>query len=322
MHDLSTPGFIAGIDIGGTNVRFALAEVGAPSHMRIRTATATPSTDGLEPFLDFLATELGACLRAVEAGWGDLAAVGCVAPGITDARTGVVRNAVNLGWLDVPLAASLAERLGVETAVENDVNAAALAEYVYGAGRGCHSLVYLTVSTGVAAGIVVENRLLRGYHHAAGEMGQFLPDRVHIGKDWGDNGCLEMTAAGVGLGRAWAQRQGVTSPTTTSAIEVFAAAESGDPEAIALVERAADYLAQAAVAIGTLIDPEVLVLGGSIAQNEALIANRIKEVVQTTLPFVPRIVRAALGGDAPLIGALRLAARRLQHNHIPLSAGG
>ncbi len=300
---------IAGIDIGGTNVRCALAEEDAPGQIIARRSTRTPLDGGVEPVLDVILDEMARCLHEAGRDSDELAAIGCVAPGITDAARGVVIEVANLpGWRDIPLRSLLERRFGRPAVVENDVNAAALGEFAYGAGQGCHSLVYLTVSTGVAAGIVVEGRLLRGYHHAAGELGYFIPDPVHLGKNWEPSGCLELTSAGIGLAHAWADLRGGPA-TSDRAIEVFDAARAGDTDAVALVNRAADYLAQAAIAIGNLIDPERLVLGGSIAQHQAMITNRIRDVVETTLLFPPDIVDAALGGDAPLIGALTLAAQ-------------
>lgn len=300
---------LGGIDIGGTNVRCALAERDTPGQILVRRSAKTP-TGGVASVLDVIQAEMGHCLREADRDSGELAAVGCAVPGITDAARGTVIEVANLsGWRNVPLAVLLERRFGVPALVANDVNAAALGEFSHGAGRGCHSLVYLTISTGVAAGIVVEGRLLRGYHHAAGELGYFVPDPVHLGKNWEPSGCLELTSAGIGLAQAWAALRG-GPPTPDRAIDVFEAARAGDADAEALVRRAADYLAQAAIAIGNLIDPERLVLGGSIAEHQARIANRIRDVVTTTLLFPPDVVHAALGGDAPLIGALTLAARK------------
>ncbi len=310
MSPSSPSRLLAGIDIGGTNVRCALAPVDQPDEFLVWTTGATPAEEEPERFVAFLAEEVRGCLRSLGREAEGLAGVGCVAPGITDVRAGVVRYAANLDWADVPLTALLERHLGAPAIIENDVNAAAMAEYTSGAGQEAQSLVYLTVSTGVAAGIVVEGQLWRGAHHAAGEIGFFIPDPRHLGKDWGRNGCLELTAGGVGLARTWAERHGGNG-APGEAVEVFTQARNGNAEAVELVHRAADYLAQAVVAVGALLDPEVFVLGGSIAQNEAWIAGRIREVVDETLPFPMKIVHSKLGGDAPLLGALALAARNV-----------
>lgn len=311
MASLSDASLVAGIDIGATNLRCALARKDTPGRLIAQRHMKTPTGTGTEPVLDAIETAFEHLLHDVEANWQAIASFGSTAPGITDARHGIVIDAVNMpGWIDIPWKASLEARFDRPSVVENDVNAAALGEYTYGAGQDADVLVYLTISTGVAAGIVIEGTLLRGHHHAAGELGYFVPDRTHLGKDWEGIGCLELTSAGVGLSRQWAAEQGGPG-STDRAREVFSAAEEGHPAAKALVTRAADYLAMAAVALATVIDPEVIVLGGSIAKHQERISGRIREVVATTVPFPPRIVPAGLAGDAPLVGALTLAARRV-----------
>ena len=302
--------FIAGIDIGGTNIRCAVADLKQLTRMHARRSVRTPVDAAPRAFVELISAQINLCLDEAGLSRTMLASVGCAAPGITDAEAGVVISAANLqGWRDVPLARLLEVRFGVPAAIENDVRAAALGELKYGAGsmkEDCRSLVYMTISTGVSAGIIVDGKPLRGAHHFAGELGYFLPDPAHIGKDWGNNGCLELTAAGVGIAQEWATRH-ENLPTDFSAADVFAAARAGDDVAVKITERASGYLAQAAVALCTIIDPEVFVLGGGIAENEPRLVERISEVVRSTLPYPPPVVKAELGGDSPLIGALTLA---------------
>lgn len=299
---------VAGVDIGGTNIRCAVARLEEPARTLTRRSIRTPADTAPQSIVDLISAQIDLCLNEAGLGRESLARFGCAAPGITDAERGVVVSAANLpGWFEVPLARLLAEKFSVPAAIENDVRAASLGEFNFGAGRGCRSLVYMTISTGVSAGIIVDGRPLRGAHHFAGELGYFLPEPAHIGKDWGLNGCLELTAAGVGIAQQWATRSGKPE-SDFSAADVFAAARTGDDEAARIIERAGDYLAQAAVSLCTIIDPEIFVLGGSIAENEPRLVERISEVLKTTLPYPPPVVKAELGGDSPLIGALALVA--------------
>jgi glucokinase len=298
---------VAAVDIGGTNLRCAVAGLDDPRRIIARRSVRTPTSEAPDPFLDLVSAEIDRCLAEAGRKRESLVSVGCTAPGITDPEAGVVRTAANLpGWSRVPLVAMLESRLAVKAAIENDVKAAALGELEYGAGRGRQSLVYMTVSTGVSAGIVVGGKILRGHHHAAGEIAYLLPEPAHIGRDWGENGCLELTAAGVGIAREWAAKRGVAGEPA-SASDVFEAARAGDGDAVAIVGRAGDYLAQAAVALCAIVDPEALVLGGGIAENTPELRDRIAHVVRETLPFPPDVVRAELGGDSPLAGAVALA---------------
>ena len=254
--------------------------------------------------LRLIAQLLPRCLDKL--GQKSVCAVGCAAPGMTDAQKGIVLDAANLpGWVNVPLASLLANNLGVATFVENDVNAAALAEAATGAGRGCHSVVFMTISTGVAAGIVVEGQLVRGAHHSAGELGNIVPDPRHLDQDWAPNGCLESTAAGVGLASSWLANTG----DQLSSEQIFGLADAGNAAAERLVARATDYLAQAALALGSILDPERLILGGAIGLRQPRVSKRIDAVLRSALPAPPEVVPAALGDHAPLVGALMLAAR-------------
>lgn len=301
--------YVIGIDIGGTQTRCALARADRPDHIIQYRVLPTPRGSVTE-FLNAIGDSINACMAAEGIRVGLLQAIGCCACGITDSERGIVVDAHNIeGWTDIPIAQLLTDRFGAHTEVENDVNAAALAESLLGAGRACHSMVFFTVSTGVAAGIVIGGELLRGAHQAAGELGFFLPDPRLIDQDWMPSGCLETTSAGVGLAQAWAALCGGSSQADR-AIEVFAAARDGHKDAQRLVSRAADYLAQAAVAVGNLIDPDRIVLGGSIARHQPVIIDRMREVTARTLPFPPDIVHGTLGDKAPLVGVLIMAAKR------------
>ena len=295
---------VAGVDVGGTNIRFAVAAKGDPTQPLATGRVKTPSDADPGTLADLILDQVDLCLIEARSSRQMLLGIGCAVAGITDSIEGVIVSAANLpGWRDVPLARMLEERFGTPATVENDVRAAALGEFRHGAGKGLGSLVYMTISTGVSAGIVVDGNLLRGRHNFAGEIAYMLPEPCHIGTDWGINGCLELTAAGVGIAKEWSAKQGYSA----SPADVFAAARAGNDDAHRIVERAGNYLAQAAVALCTVIDPEVLVLGGGIVENEQALVDKIREIVRDTLPYAPQVVLAGLGKDSPLIGALVLA---------------
>ncbi len=291
---------MAGIDIGGTRTRSAVASVDAPARILCRRDRMTPGP-GVAAVIDAIAEDLEACCS--ELGRGDIVAAGCTAPGMTDPERGLVVEAANLpGWNAVPLRSLLQQRLDVRVAVENDVNAAAMAEAAYGHAAGCRTAVYVTVSTGIAAGILVDGKLLRGSHHSEGELGSMVPEPGHLDKDWRPNGCLESLAAGVGLAEAWRKAGG-----KPSARHVFESAESGSEKALALVRRTRDYLAQALIAVGCIVDPQIVILGGSIALNQRVVAKDLEQRLRSALPFPPALAFARFGEDNPLIGALAMA---------------
>ncbi len=291
---------VAGIDIGGTRTRSAVASVDAPARILCRRDRMTP-VQGVAAVIDAVSEDLEA--GCSELGKGKIVAAGCTAPGITDPERGVVVEAANLpGWNAVPLRRLLRERLGVRVAVENDVNAAAMAEAAYGHAAGCHAAVYVTVSTGIAAGILIDGKVLHGSHHSAGELGSLVPAPGHLDKDWRPIGCLESLAAGVGLAEAWKRAGG-----EPSARQVFEAAESGNEKALALVQRTCDYLAQALIAVCCIVDPQIVILGGSIALNQKDVTRNLEQRLRAALPFPPALAFARFGEDNPLIGALAMA---------------
>lgn len=313
---------IAGVDLGGTNVRIALSDRQHPEHLLCHRSESTPVEGGPEAFLDIVSDSVTTCLKQIGAEHESLIGLGCTIPGITDAREGLAVLVTNLpGWDNFPIRDALAARLGVTVAVDNDVNAAALGESWYGQGKGKHSVVYLTVSTGIAAGIVVEGNLLRGKNHAAGELGFFMPDPRLLHEDWMPNGCLELSAAGVGLVQALNKRKGGSLPASVEARDVFDAAAKGDADAREVIDNAANYLAQSAIALAAVLDPELLILSGSIVQHQQLIFDRICEMVDRHIPHSPQIVLSEFDGDAPLIGAMALIARALASDDAPVLSG-
>ncbi len=307
MPTASSAPFLVGIDVGGTNIRFALAAADQPTTLLTHHACPTPPTDGRAAFMDFVEAQIKTCFAEIGRPGARPAAIGLSSPGIIDAAAGIIVKTNNLGWSNLPLAALLQERFGTPAAIENDVRAAALAEFHGGVGAEARSLVYLTVSTGVACGIIVDGRLLRGSHNAAGEIAFFVPTPEMLDQDWSANGALESHASGVGIARQWRETHPEAAPDV-SAADVFERAHHGDLLAARFVREAADAVAQAAIAIGALIDPELLVLGGSIALHEPRLAERIRTTARAHLPKPFEVVLSTFANDAPLIGALSLAA--------------
>ncbi|MDE2834605.1 MAG: ROK family protein [Bacteroidota bacterium] len=300
---------LAGFDIGGTSTRCAIAAPEAPATILHTCSQATPHS-GVADTLD-CAFELLAQNLARLDGNANVVASGCVAPGMADVRRGIIIEASNLPfWTEVPLMELLRQRLPVAMAIANDVNAATLAEALTGAGRGQSPVVYVTISTGVAAGVVINGSIIHGAHYCAGEISNMIVERCCLDKDWGTNGCLELTAAGVGLAANWAKVEG-GKVHARRAIEVFDAADAGDARAVRLIEQMHDYLAQAALAIATVLDPSRIILGGSIGLKRPAIARRMEEVLKKNLLYPPRVMPAALGEEAPMIGALHLAMEAL-----------
>jgi glucokinase len=286
---------LAGIDLGGTQVRVTVAEDSGRLIGTAKTRTgllATPQAMAL-----WAAKEAA---RMARGGRIKSAAIG--APGPIDIQRGVLVNPPNLpNWHNVPLAAEVSDAMGCPVHLDNDANLAAFGEYQQGAGKGTRVMVYLTWSTGIGGGVVIDGRLFSGAHGSACEIGHTIIDPDGPLDSCGQRGCLEAFAGGRNL-----QRQ-----TGESAVELFQAAEAGDREARAIVQRAATYVGYGLINLANLFDPEVIVIGGGISRSWKLISPTLDQVLRAS-PFItprrrPKLRRARLGDRAGQVGAVEWA---------------
>lgn len=306
---------VGAIDIGATKALVTARAVpldgwrlGAPT-LRI----ASPRDP--EAFADALA---GALRSLAERQGGRLVAVGVGTPGPLDRTTGVIVHSPNQGWHQVPLGRLLAERLMVPVVLDDDGNTGGLGETILGAGRGTDPCVYVALGTGLGAGVVVGGAVVHGAHEAAGEMGHLVVDPAGPRCGCGHRGCVEAYAAGSGIEHrirtTWPRRRtGAGLPAPRDAAEVFRAARSGDPDAGRLIEDATEALARCFGALAAVVDPAVIVVGGSIGiRQRAFVrraAQRARRYSIAESGSQVRIVPAALGGDSVLAGAAVLGAR-------------
>ncbi len=280
-----------GLDLGGTKIA---AGVLAGRRLLNFLERPTPKS-GAEAVIRALA-ELA---REAMAG-REVAAVGVGTPGPLDFERGVVRFAPNIpGMENVPLKASLEELLGLPVAVENDANAAALAEHHLGAAKGARHSLFLTVSTGIGGGVVVDGRVLHGAFGQGGEVGHLVVDPMGPYCGCGNRGCLEAVASGRALERDAAYVFG----RPLRAAELF---ELKDPRARALTAASAEWVGIALASLQRVLDPEVIVLGGGVALGGgrrylAEVRRAYRERMKNFQEA--RIVRARLGRRAGVIGA-------------------
>jgi glucokinase len=232
----------------------------------------------------------------------ELRSVGIGAPGPIDARRGILVNPPNLvGWRNVPLSEMVEDVLGCPVYLENDANVAALAEYHRGAGRGARNLVFITWSTGVGGGVILDGKLYSGSHGTAGEFGHMILDPDGPLDSCGQRGCVEAFCGG----------RAVAAQTGESLLEIFDAAARGDREAAMVVRRAATYMGLLLINLTNGFDPDVIVIGGGVARSWAQVEPVLKEVLHGS-PFIrparrPRLRRAQLGQRAGEVGAVEWA---------------
>ncbi len=290
---------IVGIDLGGTQARLALAR----SDGRILTSTRTRTTGFNNPH-EFV-TWVAAAIERLRKGQ-PVKAVAVGAPGPIDAGTGTLVNPPNLrGWRNVPITTMLSAAVGAPVYLENDANLAGLGEYHQGAGRGSRNLVYITWSTGIGSGMILDGRLFSGSHGTAGELGHTILDPDGPLCTCGQRGCLEQLAAG----------HGIATQTGMTALEVFEAAGRGEAQARLVVTRAAVYMGLGLINVTNMIDPDVIVIGGGIVQSWGLVHGVLQETLRSS-PFIkparrPKLRRARLGDRAGQVGAVEWARSKL-----------
>jgi glucokinase len=292
---------IVGIDLGGTQVRVAAASPEGEI-----TGTARARTHELRGPAGTVAWCLENARRLT--GGARLDAIGIGVPGPSNPRTGVLVNPPNLdGWpRSLALGPMLEDAFGVPVHLENDANLAAVAELRRGAGRGVRDLAYVTWSTGIGAGLIVDGRLYSGAHGTAGEVGHMVLDPAGPECLCGMHGCTEAYASGNSIARQAGR----------PASEVFAAAHEGDPKSVEIVQRAARMVGIALMNLANLFDPELIVMGGGVTDSWGLVEDRLVEPIRTS-SFItpdrrPRVVKAELGADVGLVGAVEWAIENLR----------
>jgi glucokinase len=243
----------------------------------------------------------------------DVTAVGVGAGGFIDERGATIVFAKNIGWVNEPLQEEMEAATGLPVILENDANAAAWAEWRFGAGRGENCLICLTIGTGIGGGIVIDGRVHRGRFGMGAELGHLLvvPDGIPCG--CGAYGCWEMYCSGPALIEE-ARRQAVL-PGDITGDAITAAARAGDPDAVELLRRIGWWLGRGMASLAAILDPGSFVIGGGVAEAGDLILAPARESFRHHLPAakhrgegrIARIVPAALGADAGLIGAADLA---------------
>jgi len=290
---------IAGIDLGGTQVRIAVADPDGT----VRGVAKARTPDLGDP-----AGMVAWCLANARrlAGEHEIESIGIGVPGPCDFRTGVLVNPPNLeGWPPLlPLGPMLSEAFGSPVYLGNDADLAAVGEHRRGAGRGVDDLAYVTWSTGIGSGLILNGHLYSGSHGSAGELGHMVLDPDGPLCFCGMRGCTEAYASGHSIAR----------DAGRPASEVFAAARGGEPAALAIVERAASKVGLALLNLVNLVDPELIVMGGGITESWGLVEARLAAPILES-PFVtanrrPRLVRAELGTEVGLVGAVEWARAR------------
>ncbi len=309
-----------GVDVGGTKIAAGLVD--AEGQLLATERTESPAKHPHE-----IVRTIGGLVDKLR-GDVEVEAVGVSAAGFVDKARATVLFAPNLAWRDEPLKDLLEKETGLPVVVENDANAAAWGEFVVGAGADIDDLLMLTIGTGVGGGVVLDGDLMRGGFGIAAEVGhiRLVPDGVPCG--CGNRGCLESYASGRALVRR--SREEATADPAAAAVVleeaggsadkitgplVTAAAQRGDPFAVARFRELGDWLGQGIAVLAAVLDPTVVVVGGGVGEAGELLlepARRSFEANVTGHGHRPllQIRESQLGNAGGMVGAADLARRR------------
>jgi glucokinase len=302
---------IGALDIGGTKI--AAGVVDESGHLLARRERPTDAHLGLAIGLGRMTAMLN---QALEQSGGELRGIGVGCTGPVYPLSGRIGKVEFLpGWEDADLAGALQQAFGVPVALENDANAAALGEWAWGSGQGASTFILVTVGTGIGAGLVLDGKLYRGVGGSHPELGHHVIDPSGPACFCGARGCWESLTSGPAM-EHWAQaRQPQKEPR--SARQLCAAAMQGDSLAQAAVHRTAHYLGVGLANLVTLFSPQIIALGGGLMQSYPLFQAEVEATLRTQCGLVPyeqvKIVQAALGDAAGLIGAARAWIERQQN---------
>ena len=309
---------VVAVDLGGTQIRTAALR-GKTLYSRIGLLTGENPTP--ERIIPRVYDAIQQAIDKADTGDEPIAGIGIAAPGPLDHKTGVIYTPPNLpSWRGVPLRDMVMQRFGMPVFVENDAHAAGLGEYLFGAGRGCGDMVYLTISTGIGGGIISNGRIMEGASGTAGELGHMTIDWHGERCNCGNIGCLEAIASGIAIARqaneALSAGRGADllaflrarQPDLDVTARVVAeAATAGVATAQAIINRAAEAIGVGLVNIIHSINPEVIVLGGGLTQMGPLLLEPALRIVRERAMSVPRaavrIELAELGANTGLVGA-------------------
>lgn len=298
-------GHVVGVDIGRRAIRIAVADLEGSIVARLDEPNRCRSASAL---VRTVSESVERAVAAAGLSRSDVVSTVVGTPGVPDPATGTVHRAPNLpGWERRGLLHELVSALagaGSDVVVENDANLCAVGEHALGAALGVDVLVCLTVGTGIGMGLLMDGRLFRGAHGAAGEIADLPFDPRPSGTGARRPGPVETAAAGQAV-LAAARARGLTK--ARSAKDVFRLARAGDERALGVVEEEAEKLAYVVAAVTAVLDPRLIVLGGGIGGNTDLLAGPMRRALAATTPVVPEIVAGQLGEDAVLAGAIATA---------------
>lgn len=292
--------FYLGVDLGGTKILTGVAD--SKGMILHKIYSATLASRGKKTVINNIINSIQQILKESKISLKSIAALGIGAPGPIISEKGIIVDPPNLpGWKRVPLKKILESKFRIKTILENDANAAALGESVFGAGKRYLNFIYITISTGIGGGIILDKKIYHGSLGAAGEIGHttVLPNGPRCGCK--NHGCLEALASGLSMARQAGLK---------NAIEVWQSAKNGNQKSRRVIQKAGIYIGIALANAVNLLNPELIIIGGGVSNMGRLLLKPIQQSVKKHALKIAssklKIVRAKLGALAGLKGAIAL----------------
>lgn len=307
--------YVIGVDLGGTKISCALATIAGI--VESKWTIPTEAHLGEKVVLDNIIDSINKVMELGKVSIDEIKAIGIGSPGPLDIEKGIVVTTPNLPFKNFKLVEPIKKEFNVPVFLDNDANVAAIGEYMLGAAKGLKNMIYVTVSTGVGGGAVLDGKVYRGSTYNALEVGHMTLDPFGPTCGCGNNGCLEAMSSGTAIARRAneALRSKVETSLrkyeTVTSYEVFEEAKAGDIVAKEIIDRALTYLGIGIANMITSFDPEIIIIGGGVSKAGDIVFDKVKEVVNRrnfkTMAENCKIVPAGLGTNAGMLGAVALA---------------
>jgi predicted NBD/HSP70 family sugar kinase len=303
-------GVVVGVDLGRRHLKVAVADL---SHeVLVRTEVAKTTDQDAAEDMELIRRQFEATLAAAEVTRDEVLAVGLGLPGPVHTSGEIGDSAILPGWIGVQAAKALEAALGLPVTVDNDANLGALGEARWGAGAGVRDLVFLKVATGIGAGLVIEGQVFRGAGNTAGEIGHTVIDPGGPVCRCGNRGCLEMYAGSAPILAAVQP----THPEVSDLATVVQRAEQGDGGCRRVVADAGRAIGSALATVCNIVNPARVIVGGTLGEAGEMLLEPMRSAVRRgavrSAAQDVEVVKAALGGDAELMGAIALALERVE----------
>ena len=307
--------YVRGVDLGGTKISTAISTI--EGNILANVVLPTKAEEGEAAVLGRIVQSIDEVIVGSSTSIDEIEAIGIGSPGPLDAKKGIIITTPNLPFKNYNLVQPLKEKYNIPVYLDNDANAAAIGEYMFGAGKGKNSIVYFTVSTGVGGGAVLDGKVYRGHTSNALEIGHTTVDPNGPRCNCGNLGCLEAMSSGTAIAKKGKEAVSTNVETslkkhdTVTSYEVFKEAEAGDEVAKDIIDNALTYLGIGVANAIATFDPEMIIIGGGVSKAGDIVFDTVKKVVNKrcfkSMAESCEIVPAGLGSDAGVVGAVALA---------------